>query len=345
MVEAIAHGHEAAESIDRFLRGEDLAAGREKPDRTAGRKARPGWFPLRDRAKPPRLPVAERTGYAEIEQTLDEQAAVAEAKRCLACGLCSECMQCVAACTAGAIVHDMLPEEVTVQRRLHRAGPGLRALRSASAAASTATAWHANVVTSLEFERILSASGPFQGHVLRPSDRKEPKRVAWIQCVGSRDVQCGNDYCSGVCCMYAVKEAIMAVDHVPGLEATIFYNDIRAYGKGFEAYYEGAKKNYGVRFQRGIISAVKERQQTKNLVLELRRPRAASGHRRSSTWWCSASASARRPSTGPTGRDRWASSSTASASARPRRWRPTRTSQEGIFVAGTFAAPWTSRRR
>ena len=120
------------------------------------------------------------------------------------------------------------------------------------------------LITSLEFERILSASGPFQGHVKRPSDHREPKRVAWIQCVGSRDRQIGNDYCSGVCCMYAIKEAIMAVDHVPGLEATVFYNDIRADGKGFEAYYEGAKQNYGVQVKIGLIRSVKEQHQTKN---------------------------------------------------------------------------------
>ncbi len=146
VVEAIAHGHEAADSIDRFLRGEDLrdsrtgvspvreraAASDRRDARPTEHNVPPGWFPfssLRDRAVPPRLPVARRTGYAEIEQTLDEQAAVAEAKRCLACGLCSECMECVAACTAGAIVHDMLPEESDGPRRGDRARPRLRALR------------------------------------------------------------------------------------------------------------------------------------------------------------------------------------------------------------------------
>jgi len=335
VVEAIAHGHEAAVSIDRFLRGEDPAAGREKPDRTAAEKP-DRWFPLQNRVVPPRLPVADRIGYAEIEHTLDEQAAVAEAKRCLACGMCSECMQCVAACSAEAIIHDMLPEEVTIAVGSIVLAPGFEPFDPV-ARGEYGYGVAKNVITSLEFERILSASGPFQGHVLRPSDHKEPKRVAWIQCVGSRDVQCGNDYCSGVCCMYAIKEAIMAVDHVPGLAATVFYNDIRAYGKGFEAYYEGAKKNYGVRFQRGIISSVKERQQTHNLVLGYVKESGESVQEEFDLVVLSVGL---RPSAGTAQLaatvgvelDRFGFCQTAPLA-------PERTSKDGVFLAGTFAAP------
>lgn len=123
-----------------------------------------------------------------------------------------------------------------------------------------------NVVTSLEFERILSASGPFQGQVLRPSDKKHPHRIAWIQCVGSRDTSKGSGYCSAVCCMYAVKEAAIAHEHQPDLDLSIFYNDVRAFGKGFESYYENAKKT-GVHFIKSIISSVRENPQTHNLLL------------------------------------------------------------------------------
>jgi len=264
VVEAVAQGHEAAESIDRFLQGQDLRAGRDQPPgEPAGRPSR--WFPMRPRIKPLRRALEERAGFEEIELTLDAEAAVAEAGRCLACGLCSECLQCVEACTAGAVIHDMLPEDRTIEVGAILLAPGFDPFDPTGREYGYSVA--RNVVTSLEFERILSASGPTQGHVVRPSDHQEPKRVAWIQCVGSRDVQSGNEYCSGVCCMYAVKEAIMAVDHVPGLEATVFYNDLRAYGKGFEVYYEGAKQNYGVRFKRGIVSSVKEQQQTGNLLI------------------------------------------------------------------------------
>ncbi len=335
VVEAVAHGHEAAESIDRYLRGVDLAAGRAKPEsRAAAMPSR--WFPLKGRAVPPRLAIGDRRGYVEIEQTLDEQAAVAEAKRCLACGMCSECMQCVSACTAGAILHDMLPEELTVNVGSIVLAPGFEPfdpLRRGEYGYGVSK----NVVTSLEFERILSASGPYQGHVLRPSDQTEPKQIAWIQCVGSRDVQTGNDYCSGVCCMYAIKEAIMAVDHVPGLEATIFYNDIRAFGKGFEAYYEGSKKNYGVRFKRGLISSVKERQQTNNLVLTYV---SESGEVTREEFELVVLSVGLRPS-----------ASTAQLAGtlgveldrfgfcRSEALAPGQTSREGVYVAGTFAAP------
>lgn len=116
-----------------------------------------------------------------------------------------------------------------------------------------------NVVTSIEFERMLSASGPFGGHLVRLSDDKEPKRIAFIQCVGSRDPECDNDYCSSVCCTYAIKEAIIAKEHSKnGLEATIFYMDLRTHGKGFDAYYERAKSEYNVRFVRAGVPKVSE---------------------------------------------------------------------------------------
>jgi heterodisulfide reductase subunit A len=124
-----------------------------------------------------------------------------------------------------------------------------------------------NVLTSLQYERLLSASGPTQGHIERPSDKQAPKRIAWVQCVGSRDATCGNEYCSSVCCMYATKEAIMTAEHEKDAECTIFFNDIRAFGKGFERYYIGAEKDKGVRYTRAIISSVKEMQQTKNLLI------------------------------------------------------------------------------
>lgn len=115
-----------------------------------------------------------------------------------------------------------------------------------------------NVVTSLEFERILSASGPFRGHLMRPYDREEPKKIAWLQCVGSRDLHhCDNSYCSGVCCMYAIKEAVIAKEHSHSrLDAAIFYMDMRTYGKDFEQYYDRARNDHGVRFIRSRVHSV-----------------------------------------------------------------------------------------
>ena len=125
-----------------------------------------------------------------------------------------------------------------------------------------------NVVNSIEFERILSASGPYKGKVLRPSDQKHPKKIAFIQCVGSRDPSCNRGYCSSVCCMYATKEAIIAKEHDREVEPTIFFMDLRAFGKDFDKYYERAKKEYGIRYVKSMISAVKQLQQNKNLKLK-----------------------------------------------------------------------------
>ena len=114
-----------------------------------------------------------------------------------------------------------------------------------------------DVVTSLEFERLLSASGPFKGHVVRLSDHTEPKKIAWLQCVGSRDVNtCGNGYCSSVCCMYAVKQTIIAKEHDPDLDCKVFYMDMRTCGKGFEECYNEAKDKHGVKFQRCRVHTV-----------------------------------------------------------------------------------------
>jgi heterodisulfide reductase subunit A len=122
-----------------------------------------------------------------------------------------------------------------------------------------------NVVTSLEFERILSASGPWEGKILRPSDLTKPKKIAFIQCVGSRDTE--RSYCSSVCCMYATKEAIIAKEHEPNLDCYLFYIDLRAFGKGFDEYYERAKK-IGIKYIRCRPSDIKEVPQNHNLKFQ-----------------------------------------------------------------------------
>ena len=115
-----------------------------------------------------------------------------------------------------------------------------------------------NVVTSMEFERILSATGPYQGHLQRPSDHKTPKKIAWLQCVGSREIHhCDHGYCSSVCCMYAVKEAVIAKEHAGSdLDCAIFYMDMRTHGKDFERYYDNARDKHGVRFIRSRIPTI-----------------------------------------------------------------------------------------
>jgi heterodisulfide reductase subunit A len=124
-----------------------------------------------------------------------------------------------------------------------------------------------NVITSIQFERILSASGPFKGEVKRPGDEKHPKKVAWIQCVGSRDKHNANPWCSSVCCMYATKQAIIAKEHDKDIDPTIFFMEMRAFGKDFDKYVDRAQNEYGVRYQRAMISAIREEPGTGNLLL------------------------------------------------------------------------------
>ncbi len=126
----------------------------------------------------------------------------------------------------------------------------------------------ANVVTSMDYERLLCSTGPYQGEILRASDMKHPHKVAWIQCIGSRRVTPGdNSYCSAVCCTYTQKQVIITKDHDADVDCTIFHNDVRAYGKDFERYYERTEKLPGVRFIRSYTSIVREDPETKNVTL------------------------------------------------------------------------------
>ncbi len=182
---------------------------------------------------------------------------------------CIECMACVDACQTGAIDHDMEEEVITVEVGALIVCPGFE-LFDARLRGEYGFRDYANVITSAQFERILSASGPFQGKVKRLSDGATPKKIAFLQCVGSRDITRGQGYCSAVCCMYATKEAIIAKEHEPELDVAVFCMDVRSAGKDFEKYYNRAREEYKVRYIRSIVSTVRELQQGKNLRLKYR---------------------------------------------------------------------------
>ena len=268
-VEAMAEGRQAAISIDRFLRGEDLRAGREKEIFEQAEPDLDRWdVEPRLRVHMPSLGLEERRGnFREVELGLSEEMAVEEAKRCLNCGICSECMECVATCKAGAVNHELRDELIELEVGAVILAPGYEEF-DARLKNNFGYGRYPNVVTSIEFERILSASGPYKGHIVRPSDHREPKRIAFIQCVGSRDTSCHNDYCSSVCCMYSIKEAVIAKEHVRSIEPTIFYNDMRAYGKDFDKYVSRAEKEYGVRFIKSLVSKVEQVPETQDLILK-----------------------------------------------------------------------------
>ncbi len=269
-VEAVRAGNEAAISIHRYLGGQDLREGREPSpwqranvdDLLAKAKKSP-----RERASllPPER---RRDGFQEVRSPLTEEGALREAQRCLNCGGCSECLQCVSICKAEAIVHDMREEIFDIEVGSVILSPGFDEF-DATRLASLGYGRYPNVITSIQFERILSASGPHQGALLRPSDRTLPQKIAWIQCAGSRDMtgHNGNEYCSSVCCMYAIKEAVIAKEHQGEVQPTIFYMDIRCQGKDFDLYFERAKGEHGVRFVRCMISRVAERPKSRNLAI------------------------------------------------------------------------------
>ena len=176
------------------------------------------------------------------------------------CGLCSK------VCQAGAIDYDQQVETADLEVGAVVLTPGFEAF-DATRRGEFGFGFTPNVLTNVQFERMLSASGPTRGHLIRPSDGKSPRKLAFIQCVGSRDSGCDNDYCSSVCCMAATKEAILAKEHEPGLEVTIFFLDLRAFGKDFDRYCERAQKQLNVRYVRSFISRTYEMPGTKNVRL------------------------------------------------------------------------------
>lgn len=269
VIEAVGAGHKAVEAIDRFVRGEDLAAyGAALADPPApGRN----WVPIPTgigpevRAAVAHLdPVARARGFAEVDLGFaSEDLARAEANRCLNCGVCCECMECVRACEAKAIDHFQKEETVQVKvgsiilatgydvldpTPIHQYGYGV----------------FANVYTALEFERLSNATGPTGGKILIRDDTgaftRTPKSVALLHCIGSRDVN-HHEYCSRVCCMYALKYTHLIKEKV-GHDTAVydFYIDMRCFGEGYEEFYRRCQEE-GTVFIRGKVAQVTDQAQ------------------------------------------------------------------------------------
>jgi len=177
---------------------------------------------------------------------------------------CDICRRCVAVCPTGAVNLDEEPYERDLNVGAIILSMGY-ALSDPEEYGELGYGRFPNVIHSMQYERLASRSGPTEGVVLRPSDGKPPKRIAWLQCVGSRDQK--YPYCSSICCMYATKEAMIAKERIPGVHCQIFIMDERAFNKEFNAYYEEAQHKYQVEYTRCRISAVKEDPLTHDLIL------------------------------------------------------------------------------
>ena len=261
IIEAIAQGKRAAFHIDRYLQGLPLSGisydarlsavnGKEVLDRAD--------LPPSSRAPavPRELPAAGRSrSMEEVEKTMTEEEARYSASRCLDCGVCSECHQCVAACPAGAIRFDMREERKTVEAGSVLIATGFT-LFDPKRKPDYGFGEYPNVITAMQMDRILSPTRPYNA-VMRPSDGMAPSNIAFVLCTGSRDCTVDNRLCSRVCCMYSIKQAQLLMGALPLADVTIYYIDIRAFGKGYEEFFEQAK-GMGVRFVKGKVAKIGE---------------------------------------------------------------------------------------
>ena len=267
VIEAIAAGKEAAISIDRYIRGVDLKEGRKVERAPVEEVEIPPHLQKAERQEMAFAPVKERTSsFAEVALGLTEEQVIAEAARCFNCGGCCECGECEKVCEPEAIVHDMEDEIIEEDIGAIIVATGFD-FYDPQEASEYGFKRFRNVITSLQLERLLSASGPTRGILTTLTDDEPPERVAFIQCVGSRSVKRGILYCSRICCMNAVKDALLIEELFPESEQLIFNIDMRAFGKGFEAFFERSHEISKLRYVKGKPSKVTEDGETGELIL------------------------------------------------------------------------------
>jgi len=259
IVDAIGHGKRAAFYIDRYLRGDPLDAvtfdarlPMVEKDVVIGR----GLVSRREPVPVHEIPMAERvTSFAEVESCMTEKEARFSANRCLDCAGCSECYECIKACPADAIHFDLRAEEQAAEVKSVIVATGFK-LFDPHRKPQYGYGRYPNVITAMQMDRLVAPTKPFNG-VLRPSDGKQPDNVAFVLCTGSRDCSVGNPLCSRVCCMYSIKQAQLIMGALPLADVTIYFIDIRAFGKGYDEFFEQAK-GMGVAFVKGKVAKIEE---------------------------------------------------------------------------------------
>jgi heterodisulfide reductase subunit A len=248
-----------------------------------------------------------------------------------------KCRICEGVCENGAIDLGQKPERQEVRVAAILLSPGYEPY-DPKEKGDYGYGWYENVVTSLDFERLLCSTGPYEGEILRASDGRHPQKMAWIQCVGSRRVTPGdNSYCSAVCCTYTQKQVILAKDHDDEAECTIFHNDIRSYGKDFEAYARRTEDLEGVRFIRSYANVVREDPETKNVVVRYSTPDEGVKEEEFDMVVLSVGLSA--PEDREVISERFGIDLTGHGFCRVEPTNPMETSREGVFVSGAFQGP------
>jgi heterodisulfide reductase subunit A-like polyferredoxin len=349
VVEAISQGHRAAESIDAFIRG---AANIRSTDVQKGSGAASLKENRVQYARNPRSGAARQDGVrmhqstvaarlkdlSEVDLGFSREQAVQEAQRCLSCGLCSECMQCVQACSANAVLHDQQASDIEIEVGSIILSPGFEEFPASS--------WEelgygrcANVLSSMQFERMLAATGPTGGSLKRLSDGGPVNKIAFIQCVGSRDAVRGNAYCSSVCCMSTVKEAIVAVEHSQSrkLDISVFCSDVRACGKEFDSYVHRASDEYGVKFVRASAPRIAEIPGSRNLRICFDDQTGIEQNQEFDLVILSAGSQV--PASVKTMATKLNLDLNEFGFAQTQRFSPLTTNQSGIYVAGAFQEP------
>jgi heterodisulfide reductase subunit A-like polyferredoxin len=270
-VEAFAAGNKAARYIEKLLNGESIEPEPEEKSEHVitleDIKARmEGEITKSERVLRQHIPDDKRrTSFEEVEKVFTKEEALKEAARCVSCGPCSQCEACASACGPNAIDYNMKDQVVTLNPAAVIVATGFD-MWDPTSASEYGYKKYPNVYTAMEYERMINASGPTGGHIVRRSDGEHPKKLAFIQCVGSRNPQVGHPYCCSVCCMHATKEAMLAREHYEDINSTIFYKDMRACAKGFNEYVERAKSDYGVSYINSDAT-VQENAETNNPVV------------------------------------------------------------------------------
>ena len=260
VVDAIGEGHHVARCIDRYLRGPE---GIPEPPRLpiatftkeeVTQKMEIGWAADHGRTKTRTIPAEERVNnFKEVDLSFTEEEALAEAERCLRCGICSECLECLSACERGAINHDMKDSYLDLTVGTIVLATGFKDF-DPSVIPELGYGQLDNVLTSMEFERLINASGPTSGKVTLKNGLA-PKSVAIVHCVGSRDDKY-NEYCSRACCMYSLKLAQLVREYVDA-DVHEIYRDMRTFGKDYEEFYNRTKKK-GINFYHGRVKNIQQ---------------------------------------------------------------------------------------